>query len=69
MVARKTGSVVNITSKSALAAEAAKVLKTQGVLYEADTDRLAAARTEKDNKELRWLDAAEKAEALEAEKG
>ena len=32
-------------------------------------DRLASARTEKDEKELRWLEAAEKAEALEAEKG
>ena len=29
-------------------------------------DRLAAARDEKDDKELRWLEAAEKAEALEA---
>ena len=29
--------------------------------------RLAAARTEKDEKEVRWLEAAEKAEALDAE--
>ena len=36
--------------------------------FTATADRLAAARTEKDDKELRWLDAAEKAEALEAEK-
>ena len=32
-------------------------------------DRLAAARDEKDDKELRWLEAAEKAEALEAYRG
>ena len=37
--------------------------------FNAAADRLAAARNEKDEKELRWLDAAEKAEALEAEKG
>ena len=37
--------------------------------FNAAADRLAAARDEKDEKELRWLDAAEKAEALEAEKG
>ena len=37
--------------------------------FNAAADRLAAARDEKDDKELRWLDAAEKAEALEAEKG
>ena len=37
--------------------------------FTATADRLAAARAEKDDKELRWLDAAEKAEALEAEKG
>ena len=32
-------------------------------------DRLAAARSDKDDRELRWLEAAEKAEALAAEKG
>ena len=37
--------------------------------FTAAADRLAAARTEKDEKELRWLEAAEKAEALEAERG
>jgi len=37
--------------------------------FNAAADRLSAARTEKDDKELRWLDAAEKAEALEAERG
>ena len=36
--------------------------------FTATANRLATARTEKDDKELRWLDAAEKAEALEAEK-
>ena len=37
--------------------------------FNAAADRLAAARDEKDEKELRWLDAAEKAEALEADRG
>ena len=37
--------------------------------FTAAANRLAAARTEKDEKELRWLEAAEKAEALEAERG
>jgi len=37
--------------------------------FNAAADRLAAAREEKDDKELRWLEAAEKAEALEAERG
>jgi len=37
--------------------------------FNASADRLSAARTEKDVKELRWLEAAEKAEALEAERG
>ena len=37
--------------------------------FTAAADRLAAARDEKDDKELRWLEAAEKAEALEAERG
>jgi len=37
--------------------------------FNAAADRLAAARDEKDDKELRWLEAAEKAEALDAEKG
>jgi ATP-binding cassette subfamily F protein uup len=37
--------------------------------FTAAADRLAAARTEKDEKELRWLEAAEKAEALAAERG
>ena len=37
--------------------------------FNAAADRLAAARDEKDDKELRWLEAAEKAEALEAEQG
>ena len=32
-------------------------------------DRLATARSDKDDRELRWLEAAEKAEALAAEKG
>ena len=36
--------------------------------FNAAADRLAAARAAKDEKELRWLDAAEKAEALDAEK-
>ena len=37
--------------------------------FNAAADRLAAARDEKDDKELRWLEAAEKAEALEADRG
>ena len=37
--------------------------------FNAAADRLAAARDEKDEKEIRWLDAAEKAEALEADRG
>ncbi|MGC6519911.1 MAG: ABC-F family ATP-binding cassette domain-containing protein [Candidatus Puniceispirillaceae bacterium] len=37
--------------------------------FAAAADRLSAARAEKDEKELRWLEAAEKAEALEAERG
>jgi len=37
--------------------------------FNAAADRLAAAREEKDDKELRWLEAAEKAEALEAGRG
>ena len=37
--------------------------------FTAAADRLAATRIEKDDKELRWLEAAEKAEALEVDKG
>ena len=37
--------------------------------FNAAADRLAAARSDKDDRELRWLEAAEKAEALAAEKG
>ena len=37
--------------------------------FNAAADRLATAREEKDDKELRWLEAAEKAEALEAGRG
>ncbi len=46
-----------------------ELFATHPETFTATADRLAAARTEKDDKELRWLDAAEKAEALEAEKG
>ena len=37
--------------------------------FNAAADRLAAARSDKDKRELRWLEAAEKAEALAAELG